>query len=423
MKNFYYEKLEDTARETAFLYFEKDVLAKTDAKRYKEIENQLATINSKAIRVYNAKTLQIYLNDDLDFKIDNQILKSIIRKNKMAFHIDSRQFLGLLYKDNIGNFIVVVSGIDFYGERQIKTLGWMFIFFYLVAIPLNYLIGRSLSRKTFRPFEEVISKVNSITTENLYSRLQLPQKTGDDEIKELIVTFNNLLERLESGIAIQNNFLKNASHELKTPLTIIIGDIEVALQLERTNAEYRELLNSLRKDSLHLKSILDGLLVLSGLQIFELEQFQELRVDEIIWNVLEKKAIEYPESKVLFNLDSIANHSDLLTINANRYLLFIALNNIIDNAIKFSSPKIVSIFAQVESGQLLLQIIDHGQGISEDEIEAIFELFFRSKRTQNIKGMGLGLYITNQILIRHGIKIVVKSEIDEGTTVALYFPN
>ena len=178
--------------------------------------------------------------------------------------------------------------------------------FYLAGIPLNYLLGTFLAKQTFRPFTEVIAKVNTITTENLHSRLEIPQTSGKDEIKELATTFNYLLERLESGIMIQNNFLKNASHELKTPLTIIIGDIDVSLQQPRTNEQYEEILKSLRKDTLHLKATLEGLLVLSGLELSEPQQMENIRIDEILWNVLEKKAIEYPESKVSVDLNAIA---------------------------------------------------------------------------------------------------------------------
>jgi signal transduction histidine kinase len=422
MKDFFYGKIKDTAQESAYLFFEKDLVGTIDFKKYKEIENQLSSITKRAIRVYNAKTLEIYLKDHLDFQIDRHILKTIIKQKELSFQMGDRQFVGLLCKDNLGDFIVVVSGIDYYGEKQIEILGWIFVFFYIIALPLNYFIGSFLSRKTFQPFDEVIAKVNTITAENLHSRLEVSDKSGEDEIKKLTVTFNYLLERLESDIEIQKNFLKNASHELKTPLTVIIGDIEVGLQTARTNDEYLELLSSLRKDSLHLKSIIEGLLVLSGLQIHEPEQLEMVRIDEIIWNIIEKKAIEYPESKVSFKLGLTASDSHLLTVQANRYLLLIALLNIVDNAIKFSSPKEVIIVASKLNQQLFLQIIDQGMGISNADIESVFDMFFRSKRTHIIKGMGLGLYITNQILERHRITISLKSEIEKGTTVALLFP-
>lgn len=421
-QDLYYERLEDSALITAFFYFEKDEITKIDSSRYQRIEIQYKKITNQTIRIYNAKTKELYLKDDIDITLNDKELKAISKNRILHFTKNDRQFTGLFYKDNQGDFIIVVSGIDSVGDKQLDVLALMFIGFYLLGIPLNFLLGRFLARQTFRPFEDVIAKVNTITTDNLHSRLEFPTASGKDEIKELITTFNYLLERLESGITIQNNFLKNASHELKTPLTIIIGDIDVSLQQPRTNEQYEEVLKSLRKDTFHLKSILDGLLILSGLQLSEPEQMESVRIDEILWNILEKKAIEYPGSKVQVNLDAIADNEELLFVYANKHMLFIALYNIIDNAIKFSFPSPVNILAFINDGKLLLKIVDQGSGIAEKDKESIFDLFFRSDRTRHIKGQGLGLFITMQILKRHNITLKVDSELEKGTTFSLLFP-
>ncbi|WJS93252.1 HAMP domain-containing histidine kinase [Flavobacterium johnsoniae] len=416
----YYERLEDSALITAFFYFEKDEITKNDSSRYQTIEIEYKKITNQSIRIYNAKTKELYLRDDINIKLSDQELKTISKNRILHFTKEDRQFTGLFYKDNQGDFIIVVSGIDTVGDQQLDVLGLIFILSYLFVIPLNFFIGRYLAKQTFRPFEDVIAKVNTITTENLHSRLEMPT-SGKDEVRELITTFNYLLERLESGITIQNNFLKNASHELKTPLTIIIGDIDVSLQQPRTNEQYEEVLKSLRKDTFHLKSILDGLLVLSGLQVGEPEQMESIRIDEILWNVLEKKAIEYPESKVSLNLEAIQNE-ELLSVQANKHMLFTALYNIVDNAIKFSFPAPVSIFALEKEEKLLIKIIDQGSGIAEKDKESIFDLFFRSDRTRHIKGQGLGLFITMEILKRHHITLNVDSELEKGTSFSLLFP-
>ncbi|MBW1655283.1 sensor histidine kinase [Flavobacterium quisquiliarum] len=421
-KDLYYERLEDSALITAFFYFEKDEITKMDSVSYEEIETQYNRITNQSIRIYNAKSKKVYLHDDVPVKLSDHELKAISKDRILHFTIDNRQFTGLYYKDNQGDFIIVVSGIDDVGNQQLEMLAIVFIIFYLVGIALNYLLGRFLSRQTFRPFEDVISKVNTITTENLHSRLEMPAVSGKDEIKELITTFNYLLERLESGVSIQKNFLKNASHELKTPLTIIIGDIEVALQHSRTNEQYEEVLKSLRKDTLHLKYTLDGLLILSGLELSEPHQMENIRIDEILWSILEKKAIEYPTVKIALNLDAIINNEDLLTVHANRHMIFIALYNIIDNAIKFSFPLPVNVIALEDNGKLLLKIIDQGSGIDKKDIESIFDLFFRSDRTRHIQGQGLGLFITMQILKRHDITLTVDSELEKGTVFSLLFP-
>jgi len=421
-KDLYYEKLEDNALITAFFYFEKDEIRKIDSVSYKDIETQFNKIANQSIRIYNAKTKKLYLRDDVPVVLSDRELNAISRDQILHFTIDERQFSGLYYKDNQGDFIIVVSGIDDVGNRQLEMLAIVFFTFYLAGIALNYLLGRFLARQTFRPFADVISKVNTITTENLHSRLEMPTASGKDEIKELITTFNYLLERLENGVAIQRNFLRNASHELKTPLTFIIGDIDVSLQHPRTNEQYEEVLKSLRRDTFHLKSTLDGLLILSGLELSEPDQMEIVRIDEVLWNILEKKNIEYPEVKVALNLDAVANNEDLLSVNANRHMLFIALYNIIDNAIKFSFPLQVNVVAHEEQGKLLLKIIDQGSGIEEKDIESIFDLFFRSDRTRHIQGQGLGLFITMQILKRHNIGLTVDSELEKGTVFSLLFP-
>jgi len=422
MKDLYFDNLEDHAMTTALFYFEKDEIKEFNSQRYKQIELQYKRINNESIRVYDTKTNQLYVRDTIDFDLSEKDLKNIKKEKLQTFTRGDRQFVGLFYKDNQGDFIIIVSGIDRAGNHQLEMLGVMFILFYLAGIPLNYLLGTFLAKQTFRPFTEVIAKVNTITTENLHSRLEVPQTSGKDEIKELVTTFNYLLERLENGIMIQNNFLKNASHELKTPLTIIIGDLDVSLQQPRTNAQYEEILKSLRKDTLHLKATLEGLLVLSGLELSEPQQMETIRIDEILWNVLEKKAIEYPESKVSFNLNAIADQEDLLSIYANKHMLFIALYNIVDNAIKFSSPAPVAIFALSNKNKLVIKITDQGPGISDTDKESIFDLFFRSDNTRHIQGQGLGLFITMQILKLHNIHLIVDSEIGKGTSFSLVFP-
>lgn len=422
MKDLYFDNLEDHAMTTALFYFEKDEIKEFNSDRYKQIELQYKRINNESIRVYDAKTNQLFLRDTIDFDLSEKDLKNIRNEKIQTFTRGDRQFVALFYKDNQGDFIIVVSGIDRAGNRQLEMLGLMFVLFYLAGIPLNYLLGTFLAKQTFRPFTEVIAKVNTITTENLHSRLDVPQTTGKDEIKELVTTFNYLLERLESGIMIQNNFLKNASHELKTPLTIIIGDIDVSLQQPRTNDQYEQILKSLRKDTLHLKATLDGLLVLSGLELSEPQQMETIRIDEILWNVLEKKTIEYPESKVSFNLNAIADQEDLLWVHANKHMLFIALYNILDNAIKFSSPAPVAVFALFDEGKLIIKITDQGPGISENDQKSIFDLFYRSDNTRHIQGQGLGLFITMQILKLHNITLIVDSELGKGTSFSLVFP-
>lgn len=421
MKDLYYESLEENAMITALFYFEKDEITKTDNLRYQEIKKQYRKISDESVRVYDAKTLKIFINDGLNINLSSEDLKSIIKNKNLSFTKNDRQFVGIFYQDNEGDFIIIASGIDHDGNQQLSALALMFIIFYLAGIPINYFLGTFLAKKTFSPFEQVISKVNSITTENLHSRLEIADRKQTDEIGELVSTFNYLLERLENGVMMQQNFIKHASHELKTPLTILAGHIDVSLQQPRTTEEYEKVLELLKKDTKHLKSILEGLLVLSGLEVSGIQEKEIIRIDEIIWNILEKKAVEYPNSKIIFDLTNIAENEDLLTITAEKHLLFTAINNIVDNAVKYSFPERVTVEALNVNNNLVIKIKDLGPGISDVDKEAIFDPFFRGENTRHIQGQGLGLYITMQILKRQNITLTLESEIEKGTTISLFF--
>ena len=417
-RELYFKKLLERANTAAYFYFEKD---EVNDKKYRSIEAQYRRIYNESIRVYHANDKSLFIDDKLDLKLPNDMLDKIVAEGNLTFKLGDKQLAGLYYKDNQGNFIIVISGVDIAGNVQLEALKKMLVFFYLLGALIHFLLAGFLAKRTFRPFATLIKKVNSITTDNLHSRLDVPNG-HKDEIKELIVTFNYFLARLENGVQTQKNFLKNASHELKTPLTAIMGDIDVTLNQPRSNEEYEALLASLKDDTVHLKSILDSLLILSGLEMTGEQKMGDVRVDEVLWSVLEKKAIEYPHAQVSVNMEIPPLQEQALTVKANRELLYIALSNLLDNAIKFSEPPRVNVLISIRNGQLQVSISDNGPGIPVSDTEAVFELFYRSNQTRHIKGQGIGLYITKQILQLHGIEAQLLSEPEQGTCITLVFP-
>lgn len=418
-RELYNKKLMERANLAAYFYLEKDEVTE---KAYKDIEVQYRKISNESIRLYHSKDKTIYIDDHLDFVVSDKILENIIKTEKQTFSMKDRQLAGLFYKDNQGDFIIVISGVDNVGNQQLVTLRWMLLVFCLLGLLLHYLLTSILSKKTFQPFSNLINRVNSIKPDNLNARLDVPSGKPD-EMKSLIMTFNAFLERLEHTFMIQRNFLKNASHELKTPLAVLIGDIDVALKYPRENKEYKELLVSLKKDGLHLKSIIESLLTLSSLEIPFHQEMKPIRIDEILWDVLEKKQIEYSETKVSIDFRTTTDIEDFLLVTGNRELLFIALNNIIDNAIKFSVPKPITVIADVADEKLVISIIDKGPGIPASDQAKIFELFYRGNQTKHTNGYGIGLFLTKQILTLHHIDLDIQSIEKKGTSIHLTFPS
>jgi signal transduction histidine kinase len=414
----YYKKLLGRAHIAAIFFLEKDELS---SQKYRVIEEKYLQITNEAVRIYHAGSGQFFVNDTLSYHVSAATLNEIKQSGSAFFRVGNRQLAGIFYRDNQGDFIIIASGINRVGDEQVTTLKWLLLAFFLVGVAINYLMTQWLAWYTFKPFSRVIKKVNSITADNLHTRLALPPGRPD-ELKQLIATFNYFLERLEAGVQSQRNFLKNASHELKTPLAVIIGDIEAALRNTTKETEHSRQLESLKKDALHLKSVVEGLLVLSGLEISQRQQMQLVRVDEILWNVLEKTRIEYPRDSISVNFDNMEKQERLLTIMGNRDLLFVAISNIVDNALKFSGHQPVSVVVEETGGRLVIIITDKGPGIPEKEKELVFDLFFRSAKTRHIRGHGIGLHLTRQILELHNIVLQISSPAEGGAKVQLSFP-
>ncbi|MBW8687148.1 sensor histidine kinase [Chitinophaga rhizophila] len=413
----YRQKLLGIAMLSAHFYLEKDEVNEVI---HKSIEKEFKKISDEAIRLYRTDST-IYIDDSIRFKAPDEVIAETIANGKVFFKVGKRYFLSLLYKDNEGDFVIMVSGLNKPGQEQMLLLQKMLLLAGLAGMTVHVVLSVVLARRTFRPFYHLIEQVRSIRENDLHVRLNYPSG-NEDEIKALINEFNYLLSRIESSVKVQRNFLKNATHEIKTPLAIIIGDIEVALQSSRTNEEYVSLLDSLKRNALHLRSILNSLMTLSHIEVTSAELITVFRIDEIIWQVVEKKMIEYRDRKINVAFDAgLDSNEDLLSVKGNRDLIFIAINNIVDNALKYSDAP-VDIKIDATTAPLNIRIIDHGMGIPQDQFEAIFDMFYRVPESRRIPGHGIGLYLTKQILLLSNIAIKLDSEPGKGTVFTLRFP-
>ncbi|MBS1774798.1 MAG: HAMP domain-containing histidine kinase [Bacteroidetes bacterium] len=418
-REIYYKKLMEKAIIAAHFYLEKDELTN---QKYREIERRYRQMVNESIRIYYANDYQLFVDDTLHFQLTKHTLSQIVQNEKYSFKQGNRQFTGIIYHDNQGDFIIIASGINLSGNSALFVLARLLLIVFVIGLLFSYFLTIGIAKQTFKPFSNVIKKVNSISTENLHLRLEEP-KGKLDELGSLIQTFNYFLERLENGVATQRNFLKNASHELRTPLSAIIGEIEIVQKKGDLQSSYNRVLESIKEDALRLKSIIHGLLLLSGLEMREKFEMTDVRVDEIVWTVMEKLNFEYPKANIQVDLSQLSFDQELLNVYANRELLTIAISNLIENAIKFSLlENTVVIQFDHKNQQLELRICDQGMGIEDVEKDKIFDLFYRSTDANSIYGNGIGLYLTRQILDLHRITLTVLDNKPKGTIMKLNFP-
>lgn len=289
-----------------------------------------------------------------------------------------------------------------------------------VILLLFLLIANILINRTLQPVKEVVYSVRNISSNNLVDRIN--NKNIPTEIEELVQTFNQLLDNLEESFSRITSFSSDASHELKTPLTVIRGEIEVALRKNRTQEEYKNILQDLLSETLRVQETIEQLFLITKKDTVELHSnFEDVYLDELILDTIAEIKKLSDERSIYIKMDNIIP----VTIHANEALLKIVIVNILRNAIIYS-PELsqVKIYVEEDTSFYTLIIEDSGCGISEKDIPFIFDRFYRADKVRSRKdnGTGLGLSIVKMIIDIHHFEIIFQSIIDEGTKVIIKIP-
>ncbi len=333
------------------------------------------------------------------------------------------------------NYLVSRIKIDFNSSQKIiievattKELlianldNLLYILSFIIPIVLIFAIigGNFLIYKSFTPIERVLDELKNINASDLSTRLQ--NTNNQDEVNELITEINNLLTRLESSFERISQFSSDASHELKTPLTIIKGELEIALRKDRSTSEYKQTLDTSLNEVMVIEQTINDLLFLAKNEkdlitqnTKELLYFDEI-VDESI-NEIKNFAIL---NKIEIKFDLI----DTLEFKGYSNFLKIAIKNLLKNAIQYSDKEsFVIVKSYIENGYFNISIQDFGIGIASSEQAKIFEKFYRTdkSRNKNSGGTGLGMSIVKKIIDIHKGNIKVNSSENIGTTITLSF--
>ena len=279
--------------------------------------------------------------------------------------------------------------------------------------------GWWLTRKALLPVQRLTAAVETIHAGNL--KQQLPVTGSGDEIDRLTQVFNAMTTRLDDSFQRVHEFTLHASHELKTPLTIMRSEIETAIHSAETLAPDRERFTSLLNEVERLTEIVDGLTFLTkadaGLLNFTK---QPVRLDELVREaVADAQVLAAPGG-----IEVEIARCDAATISAERHRIRQLLLILTDNAIRYNKAGGSVRFAVERNGAVELRVTNTGPGIAPHEIARVFERFFRGQigEARHIEGCGLGLSIARSIAVAHDGKIEAASQADGQTTFRVVFP-
>jgi signal transduction histidine kinase len=350
-----------------------------------------------------------------------ELLSEIAIAGKATYRHDNVMYSGIRYSTAGKSYCVITSAKNYNFYRFRTFLRNLLVISILTSMVFVVLIAYWLGKRLINPIARITREVNSIGTENLYVRLEIP--SSDDELSRLISTFNNMLDRLETSFETQNNFISNASHELNTPLTSIIGEADVALTRPRSEAEYVETLQNILLEAEKLDKKTRALLFLAqtGFNGKAMQQ-KIVRMDQLIMDVLETINRIYPKNNVKIDFSLLPENPFDLKVKGNEQLLHLALSNIIANACKYSGNKEVTVQLKSSGGFVTIRVTDKGIGIPANELRHIYDPFFRASNTGNFEGYGIGLPLARNIVRLHQGELIVESVIGIGTIVKLRIP-
>jgi signal transduction histidine kinase len=371
--------------------------------------------------IYDVDHKPTFLLDSSRMVAPPNIFEQIDKHQYVEFWAGNRQGVGFMYHDNEGDFYIIASAQDASGYSKLVNLRNVLIFSVLGSVLLVLGLGYFFARQVLQPIGDIVREVNQIRASNLHLRVK--KRSSRDVIAQLNPTFNQMLERLELSFAMQKSFIANASHELRNPLTAISGEIEVALMKDRNVEEYKQSLQTLQKETDRLGKLTSDLITLAQTGFDEQEvRKSTVRLDELLLEVKQKMESQQPGvCRLHLVMQNLPDIPEKMAVPGNRNLLRIALQNVLENALKFSDQgPVEATFSYHDSGMAIV-VKDVGIGIPAEEISYVFQPFYRARNARARQGTGIGLSLTEKIMKLHDGQISLRSDQHKGTEVTLWF--
>lgn len=344
-----------------------------------------------------------------------------INKNKsfVVFNEDDKLnglYILKIYQPFKGAILFYEKGIDTKINKQLQEVkNTLFILEPILLVLLLFVVSK-LVNKLLRSIGRITKTANKISVTDLSQIIE--QSTDDHEIKQLVDSFNNMLGRLKNEVELLDRFNSDVSHELKTPLTVIKGEIEVTLNKSREEKYYLQTLKTIEYEADKIQTIVNNLLLLTKYTKENIQQTYKLvHLDAILLDTINQYNLKLKSKNIKLHLKIFES----IELNANGQLIYTIFSNLIDNAIKYSENNTNIYIYLYKKKKIYFTIKDEGIGISDDHLSKIVNRFYRvdESRNKKIEGFGLGLSIVKNNIELHNGSINIKSKKDIGTIIKI----
>ncbi|MBK7554903.1 MAG: HAMP domain-containing protein [Flavobacteriales bacterium] len=412
-------RLKDRGTNTAKLLIQVD---EVDEQLLARIEgDNPVRLPEEVIRIFDHHNKQIFkLGIAQGDSVPPGILDQVRLEGDQRLEIGERELVAFPFTDRYDRFVVEASGRDIYGRSKLRNEGRVMIATFLIGLVLIFLVGRFYAQRALSPVQRLINEIRAISGVSLALRVQAGNE--QDELAQLARSFNELLDRLEKTFLSQKNFIANASHEMRTPLTSISGQLEVLMLKARTPEEYSTALRSVLDDMHALNRLADRLLLMAQAgSKAPVASFVPVRIDEVLWQSRAEVQRTGSVHTVDIDLGKVEDEADLLVLG-NENLLRSLLTNLFENACKYSSDHKAMVSLHATATEVEVVVTDKGIGIAPQDHERVFEPFYRANNTGGAKGHGIGLSLARRIAELHGGRITFTSTVGAGSRFVAHQP-
>ncbi len=286
-----------------------------------------------------------------------------------------------------------------------------------ICAGLVLLLARKSSKKLIEPIEQMNNKVKNITIDDLSTRLDT--SGVKDELKDLAYTFNNMMDKIEYSIELQNQFVSDASHELRTPISVIKGYTDLLDRWGKDNPEVLdESIDAIKNEAEQMKLLIERLLFLArGDKKSSHIEKNEFELNGLVEEIYKETKLIAPNHKVFLgeNLP--------LYVRADKNLIKEAIRVFVENSIKYTkNGGLIELSLEYDEPYGIISVKDSGIGIDKKDLSRVFDRFYRADESRNKSsgGAGLGLSIAKWIADEHEGKLTVKSEVGKGSQFSMW---
>lgn len=370
--------------------------------------------------LFNSQKQLIYSSlDDIPIPFSKDILTKLTPENKWVEEKEGNyDVIGIFIESKGQIFYGISKAYDKYGYQKLHFLGYILIAAFISIVVIVVLISFYLSKRITQPLASVTKKIKEYDFEENYTPIEITE--SNDEVSVLAQQFNKLMKRVKESFTFQKHAVHHISHELKTPISVLVSNFE-KIESEADFEKVKMLIKTQREDTKSLGEIINALLEIAKTESGTVHKLEQVRMDELIFDVAEELKNIYPDFLFLIEYASHTESENQLTLTANSRLIKSALLNLMQNAVQYSNNNQANIRIETNAQNIELVFENKGRPISARENQFLFQLFFRGENSRGKRGFGLGLVLVHKIVSLHNGTISYEY-LNEFNTFRVRFP-